>query len=186
MEGKEKKLFIFLAILVAIVIGINMYTNSSKVKIRNYILSRGFVLEDDGTSYYKKISNNSISDYERDRDNNIKSNYDYLYFNQYNNRLSEVIYEYDDKYESSLDINYSFSTNKSDYIYRINYEETSFIIKGSYDEVTDELTCKKEVSYNIKLDDKDDFCENVTLYMRSFYKLKDEIFGESIKKYLQK
>lgn len=187
MEGNEKKWLIVLIIILSILFGINIYKNTPNFKIKKYLLNRGFYLEDDGTFYYKQLSENTISEYEDDRNKNKKSNYDYLYFNQYDRSLIEVINEYEDKYESSLNINYNFSNNKVKYTYRIDYEKTNIIIKGTYDELSDELTCKKEYAHNINLDDNKDFCDNASLYIRSFYEIKNKIFtNKKINKYLQK
>ena len=189
MENIDKKKIIILVLGFMIIIAFNIYRNIPSIKLKEYISNRGFILEDDETFYYRKISNNTKEKYEEDKKNNINSNYDYLYFDIYNNKLNEEINEYNDKYETSLNINYSFPTNNLEFIYRIHFDnKTNIIFKGKYDEQEANYICEKEFS-NEKIEDniQKDFCENASYYVDSFVEIKNKIFqNKKIVKYLEK
>ena len=187
MENKDKKRIIILIAAFLIIISFNIYRNLPTNQIKRYISNRGFALEEDKTFYYKKISNKTKEEYEQDKANNISSNYDYLYFDIYNNILKEEINEYNDKYETSLNMNYNFSNHKLDFIYRTDYNNSKNIIfKGEYNEASEEYTCKKEFS-NIDINNnKEDFCDNASYYVESFIEIKNKIFkNKKIIKYLE-
>ncbi len=184
MEDKDKKKLIVLVVILVIVVGFNIFSNSRN-GFDKFLANRGFYLDDDKAFYYKQISDTSISDYEEDKKNNVESSYDYMYFDKYSKKLSEVINEYYDKYESSLNLNYKFSSDKLNYVYRINYEDVNMIIKGSYDNNTDEFKCDREFFHSVNITDKQDFCDNALYYIKSFYTIKDKIFTkEDVKKIL--
>ena len=188
MDNKTIHKFILLLIISAILLAFNGYKNLPNVKLRKHIINRGFTLEPDQTFYYKKISDKSISEYEYDKTNNISSNYDYLYFDIYNKKLNEEINDYNDKYETSLNINYKFSNYKLNYYFRINYDnDKNIIFKGNYDEEKDVFTCKKLFAHNINIDEnKKYFCGYVNGYVESFIIIKNKLFPERIvNKYLR-
>lgn len=189
MENFDKRKLIILGGIFLIIIIFNIYRNTTSHQFKRYISNRGFVLEEDKIFYYKQISDTTREQYKKDKANNISSSYDYLYLDIYNNKLFEEINEYNDNYETSLNINYKFSTRKTDFIYRINYNNsTNTIFKGEYDEVNDDYYCEKEFSHNVDLsDDEDDFCENASYYVESFKKLKSIIFrNDKMVKYLER
>ena len=132
MEKKDKRRVIICLIIAIIIIIFTIYNNNPNNKIKHYIKNREFKLEQDEVLYYKQISNNTIDKYNQDKEKGIKTNYDYLYFDIYNYKLSEIINEYEDNYESSININYKFKTDTINYIYRINYNKTNIIFKGKY------------------------------------------------------
>ena len=189
MENQYKNKLIVIGIIFLVIIIFNIYRNTTPHQFKKYISNRGFVLEEDRTFYYKQISDTTIKQYKKDKANNVYSTYDYLYLDLYTNKLSEEINEYNDNYETSLNINYKFSTKKTDFIYRINYNNSvNAMFKGEYNEEDNNFYCKKEFAQNIDLSDNtDDFCENASYYVRSFKKLRNTIFrSDKMVKYLER
>ncbi|MBR3162270.1 MAG: hypothetical protein IKF19_06035 [Bacilli bacterium] len=188
MDNKTKKRIIIIIIAFIIIISFNIYIKSPSVRIKRYLINREFILEEDDTFYYKKLSNKSIEEYEEDKNNNISSSYDYLYFDIYNKVLSEEINDYIDQYETSININYSFPKEQINYYYRIDYNNNkSIILKGTYDETTKKFECKKEFAHNININDyKKMFCDYAKIYIESNIYIKNKLFnGPGIKKYLK-
>ena len=187
MEKKDKRRLIICLIIAIIIIIFTIYNNNPNIKIKHYIKNREFKLDQDKTLYYKQISNNTIDKYNRDKEKGIKTNYDYLYFDIYNYKLSEIISEYEANYESSININYKFKTDTINYIYRINYNKTNIIFEGKYIEKLNTFTCKKEFAHNIDLEDETAFCNNMLIQSKKFIKIKDMLFtSNKINKILEK
>lgn len=189
LDTFDKKGLFIIFVFVLVVIIFNIYRNTPSYRFKRYILNRGFILEEDKTFYYKQISSTTKEQYKGNKANNVYSSYDYLYLDLYDKKLFEEVNEYNDKYESSLNINYKFSNKKIDFIYRINYNNNvNVIFKGKYNEDDDDFVCEKEFAHNIDLsDNEDDFCENASYYVKSFKILKNTIFKDKkIIKYLEK
>ncbi len=181
MEEKTKRTIIIMIVISIILFIFNIYKNSPNVRIKEYLTNRSFVLEQDKTFYYKQLSDKSKRRYEEDKKNNNESSYDYLYFDTHNKNLNEEIVEYLNKYETSLNIKYSFSNNKLKYIYRINYSDRkSAILEGTYNEKNDIFTCNKSFNHNIDINKyKESFCDYTKGYIESFIQIKNKLFYKS-------
>ena len=187
MEKKDKIRLIICIIIAIFIISFTIYHNKPNNKIKRYIINRDFRLDENNTFYYKQISSNTIYKYNSEKERGIKTNYDYLYFDIYNYKLSEIISEYEDNYESSININYLFKTDTINYTYRINSNKINMIFKGTYIDKKDKFTCKKEFAYNIGLEEKAAICDTMLIQSKKFIKIKDMLFtNKKIQKILKK
>lgn len=157
------KLLIILIIIFTILVLLRFITREDKSdKIGNYLISKGFIKEEDSTLYHKQLSDMTINEYEDKVNNKQNSTYEMLYFNTNNYNYMKDKMTYEDDISKSFNPTYNYKDNTLTYVYRINMYNTNIIIEGEYDTNTEEFTCNSTFASEINIDNaENDICDSI-------------------------
>jgi uridine kinase len=138
-------------------------------RIKNNLISLGFTPEEDNIIYYKQLSDLSESEYNINKNQNIDSTFDILYFNTSIFELTETKLEYSSEVSTSFIPVYNYQNNSLKYNYRITYNSTTVIYEGEYDLDDKTLTCNNIYAHDINLPtNENNICEEVKTNIDNF------------------
>lgn len=162
LSTRSKILIIVLIVFIILVLLRFIMREDKSDKIGNYLISKGFVKEEDSTLYHKQVSNITRDEYDNKINNKENSSYEMLYFNTYNYHFIKDKMTYEDDISKSFNPTYNYQDNTLTYIYRINLYNTNIIIEGSYDIDTEEFTCNPTFASEIDIDNaENDICNSI-------------------------
>lgn len=169
----KKYIKIIIAIIVVIVtvlliMSLNKKTDL-KEEVSNYIIQEGFLNDDNSPLYYKKLSTMDFDSFNKKMERGNDASYEMLYFNLDNFQYMKDYSEYKNDVYKSFNPTYSYKTNLISYNYRIGYNDTTVLIKGTYNKDSEVFECKPEYSYEIDISKSlSDICNKVKLDVLDF------------------
>jgi len=169
LSTRGKILVIILIIFVVLVLLRFIMREDKEDKLGNYLISKGFVKEEDSTMYHKQVSDITIEEYENKVNNKENTTYEMLYFNTYNYHFIKDKMIYEDDISKSFNPIYNYKDNTLTYVYRINMYNTNIIIEGSYDNNTEEYICNPTFASEIDIDNaNEDICNSIKYDVEDF------------------
>ena len=162
LSTRGKILVIILIIFIILVLLRFIMRENKEDKIGSYLISKGFLKEEDSTMYHKQVSDITIEEYENKVNNKENTTYEMLYFNTYNNHFIKDKMIYEDDITKSFNPTYNYKDDTLTYVYRINMYNTNIIIEGSYNNNTEEFICNPTFASEIDIDNaKEDICNSI-------------------------
>lgn len=150
----------FLLLILALLLNL-LFTSSNQDNLKDYLLNKGYILEnDDETRFFKVIDDKTI---------------DYFSISEYT--MTRNINDKNDSFEYSLTIKYDYKNHEITYNYRITYgNNTNVIFKGNY--LEDEFTCDKEFStVSLSQDEIQSNCDLIKIKVEWFKKEAEVLFS---------
>ena len=150
-KKKIKIIIILIIIIIIMLLIISKITNKkdSKNVVKNYIEKKGFSQVEKSNIYSKIISNTTLDEYFENTENNIATEYQVLYFNLSDYKLSKTYMEYKDNVYRYYTPTYDYKTNTIEYEYEISIEDGYINLTGSYNVKSKKITCNIGNSKNI-------------------------------------
>lgn len=182
--NKKNKIIIIVAVAILLVIVMIIYFSGDKNKYKKIIkefTDIGFINQDNSFLYSKQISDLNLEQYNEKVKMNVNSRYEVLYFNSSKYQLSKDLITYNNGITKNFTPTYDYSSDKIEYNYRVNFDNTNIFIEGSYDNINKTFICNTKFAFNIDIDEtKEDICnklkldvENYSYQATSFIKNKD-------------
>ena len=148
MSKKNLFMLIFLFLIIVILILVKVTETPINDRIISYLEKNNYVLKSEKL-YFKQISQLNLANYNYSKNKKINSTYEFNNFSLADYQLTKSINEYQDEVENILDLIYDYTNSSLIYTYRISYQNSNNIYKGSYDENNDNFICQKEFSYGM-------------------------------------
>ena len=165
MNKKKIVLFIIIGIVIVILLlllFIKKDDNKYEEKLINYIVDKGFVV-DDATIY--KYSNNNFDSCTEENESNCESKSYFFNVGYYDYFMNERI-KYDGVFHEFIP-SYNYLTKDLRYTYHSSYNNGVIMYYGNYDG-KDNFTCINDYTYGINAD-KDIMCDYIKEKVISFY-----------------
>ena len=172
-KKKIKIIIILIIIIIIMLLIIPKITNKkdSKNVVKNYIEKKGFSQVEKSNIYSKIISNTTLDEYFENTENNIATEYQVLYFNLSNYKLSKTYMEYKDNVYRYYTPTYDYKTNTIEYEYEISIEDGYINLTGSYNVKSKKITCNIGNSKNINTNSenlKEAICNKILYNTKDF------------------
>ena len=172
-KKKIKIIIILIIIIIIMLLIIPKITNKkdSKNVVKNYIEKKGFSQVEKSNIYSKIISNTTLDEYFENTENNIATEYQVLYFNLSNYKLSKTYMEYKDNVYRYYTPTYDYKTNTIEYEYEISIEDGYINLTGSYNVKSKKITCNIGNSKNINTNSenlKETICNKILYNTKDF------------------
>ena len=172
-KKKIKIIIILIIIIIIMLLIISKITNKkdSKNVVKNYIEKKGFSQVEKSNIYSKIISNTTLDEYFENTENNIATEYQVLYFNLSDYKLSKTYMEYKDNVYRYYTPTYDYKTNTIEYEYEISIEDGYINLTGNYNVKSKKITCNIGNSKNINTNSenlKETICNKILYNTKDF------------------
>lgn len=182
--GKKQKIIIgAIVVFILLFVLLSVFKNKETLseKVGNYIESKGFAYNKENKTYSKLLSTNTLDQYYNDFSEN--SEYKELFFNLDLYQMNEVLYRNISNIKYSLNAIYDYTTSNTTYSYVVDYNDTSYMVKGS---LNDTFTCDVSYYKNSSIN-KEDICALAKIDVMNFkISARDSLANYTLLKEIQK